>query len=205
LLAFTLPYAVVGLGLYGLSSAWAAMLGYQALMLAFLLRYPPADPGVSLTGEGGRALLPWLLAGLSLAVGLPLRFLWSWFVAGDELAATLAGWGLTPESWWLFALWLCLANPWLEQRYWRGVLGSPSSRPAATDAAFAGYHLLVVLPVLEPWWLPFVLAGLAAASWWWRQVIRLEGRFRLATWAHFLADLSVLVALGLVYGELGGG
>jgi hypothetical protein len=135
----------------------------------------------------------------SLAVGIPIRWLWTWFGDHADLVAALAGWGLTPSTFWPFALWLCLCNPWLEQRFWRGLLGSPSRHPQPTDAAFAGYHLLVVLPVVRWIWLPVVFLGLLTASWWWRQVIRLEGRYRGATIAHFLADASILVALGLLY------
>jgi hypothetical protein len=200
-LAAALPYAAVLAGLYLAHSAWAAMLGYQALMLAYVWRYRPPDPGVSGPRHRLDAWLPALMVVASVLVGLPIRLLWAWFGEHEDLTATLRGWGLTPATWWWFAAWLCLFNPWLEQRFWRGLLGSPSRRLAPTDAWFAGYHLLVVLPVLYWPWLPIVFAGLVAASWWWRQVIRLEGRYRLATIAHFLADASILVALGLVFGR----
>lgn len=198
-LAVGLPYLVVGASLYLAQSAWLAMLGYQALMLAFIWRFRPPEPGVQGPRDGLYRWLPGLMILGSILVGVPLRLLWTWLGDSAALAETLQGWGLTAQSWWLFALWLCLFNPWLEQHYWRGVLGSPSLRPAPTDAWFAGYHLLVVLPVAYGFWLPFVFGGLVLASWWWRQIIRVEGRFRGATLAHFLADLSILVALGLVY------
>lgn len=188
-------------GLYLARSAWLTMLGYQAVMLAYVWRYRPPDPGRSGPREG---LYRWLPAGMvlgSILVGLPIRFLFAGFGAGGDLVQAVQGWGLTPNAWWWFSLWLCLCNPWLEQRFWRGLLGSPSLRPQPTDAWFAGYHLLVVLPVLYWYWLPLVFIGLAVTSWWWRQVIRLEGRFRGATIAHFIADASILVALGLVYAQ----
>lgn len=201
-LAVGLAYGVVAGGLYVAHSAWVAMLAYQALMLAFVVYFRPADPGISGPRHGLHRWLPMAMVVSSLLVGIPLRLLWEWFVAGPELAAVLRGWGLTTANWWLFAAWLCLMNPWLEQRFWRGVLGSPDRRPRATDAWFAGYHLLVALPVLAWPWLVLMFAALATASWWWRQVIRLQGNFRGATIAHFLADASIMVALGLVYGEL---
>lgn len=200
-LAAGLPYLAVGAGLYLAHSAWLAMLGYQAVMLAYIWRFRPADPGVQGPRDGLYRWLPGLMVVGSILVGVPLRLLWPWFGESADLAAALAGWGLTPESWWPFALWLCLFNPWLEQHFWRGVLGSASPRPAPTDAWFAGYHLLVVVTVAYWYWLPLVFGGLVLASWWWRQVIRVEGRFRGATIAHFVADLSILVALGLVYNQ----
>ena len=72
------------------------------------------------------------------------------------VAALLAGWGLTFETWWLFTAWLGVANPWLEQRFWRGLLGSPSIWPRATDGWFAGYHLLVIVTAVAWYWLPVI-------------------------------------------------
>jgi hypothetical protein len=199
-----LPYIVVGFGLYVAHSALLAMLAYQAVMLAFVVRYRPTDPGRTGDRGGLYRWLPAALVALSVLVGVPLRLLWGWFTSGPALVAQLQDWGLTTANWWLFAAWLCLMNPWLEQRFWRGVLGSADHRPRATDAGFAGYHLLVVLPVVAWPWLAATFAALVAASWWWRQVIRLQGNFRGATIAHFLADASIMVALGLVYGDIAG-
>jgi hypothetical protein len=181
------------------------MLAYQAVLLAFLVRYRPADPGVS---GPYQHLYKWLAIGMgvgSIIVGVGLKLLWPWFGSGLDLAALLEGWGLNATTWWLFTAWLCVANPWLEQRFWRGLLGSPSIWPRATDGWFAGYHLLVIVTAVAWYWLPVVFVSLVASSWWWRQIIRMEGRFRVATLAHFAADASILVAIGLQYAEVTGG
>ncbi len=199
-----LPYLAVGLGLYGVHNAWVAMLGYQAVLLGFLLRYRPADPSVS---GPYQQYYRWLAGGMALGsvvVGVALKLLWPWFGSGLDLSALLQQWGLNAQTWWLFTAWLCVANPWLEQRFWRGLLGSPSTRPQPTDGWFAGYHLLVVFTAIPWYWLPLIFASLVGSSWWWRQIIRMEGRYRMATLAHFAADASILVAVGVQYVEMAG-
>lgn len=194
--AVLLPYAAVSAGLYLLHSAWAAMLGYQAGILLFLLIIRPphfeSNPG----REGPpRKLVAALLSACLLSGPLAVLL---WPIAerlpAGGLAAWLTGLGVTARAWPAFVAYMCLTTPWLEERYWRSWLGR-SGRPVfETPAWFAGYHLLVLMPILGPAWLGLVFASLASAGWGWQRLMRFRDGFHWAVFCHSVADLSVMLA-----------
>ena len=94
-------------------------------------------------------------------------------------------------------------NPVLEEWYWRGVLGSPSRMPTPNDAAFAGYHVLV-LAVFVPWpWALAVAVVLVGAAWLWRQLVARHGGLVIPVVTHAVADLSVIVTAELIVRGVG--
>ncbi len=48
------------------------------------------------------------------------------------------------SSWPLFIAYFSLVNPFFEEYFWRGVLGSNSKKLYIGDAAYAGYHILIL-------------------------------------------------------------
>jgi hypothetical protein len=190
-----LPYAAVPAGLFLLHSAWAAMLGYQLGILLFLAARPrllQLEPRVSrATNLWGAVMLAVCLLSGPLAV-----LLWPGAarLSGAGLAAWLSGEGIAPSAWPWFVASMCITTPWLEELYWRAWLGR-SVRPALeTSAWFAGYHLLVLMPVLRPAWLALAFFSLTSAGWAWQGLLRSRNGFRWAVFCHAAADISVMLA-----------
>ncbi len=196
--AVLLPYVAVAGGLFLLHRAWAAMLGYQLGMwlLIVIARAPKRDPGIR--AAPGRLVAATLVAGLA---GGPLAAaLWPWAarLPAGALAAWLAGLGIGPRAWPWFVAYLCLTTPLLEEHFWRAWLGR-SRRPALETAAwFAGYHLLVLMPVLRPAWLVLAFVSLALAGWTWQLLLRFRNGFLWAVFSHSIADVSVMLAAGWI-------
>ena len=146
-----------------------------------------------------RELLVWAgvtLALLSLAL-LVLPFLGEALEAG---APAMAAWGLDGWVGNLALLWYVLANPWIEEAFWRGALlsrrfqnlvGRNLSHGIAT-IGFVPYHLVVLHAMFGPsaWWLALpILIG--SATWvgitlWSGAVIVLKSGF-----------VAIIVALAL--------
>lgn len=187
------PYLAVGIGLYLLHSAWASILLYHAGILACL--------------AAGRRLSSWrgLLAGLNgpgLAVagtvcalaGPAAYLLWPWIhVPEYPLRDWLARYGLEGWSWITLLVYFSTVHPVLEEMHWR-TLSSAAARPSWMDAAFAGYHVLVLLLLLKGAWLLLVWAVLAAASWCWCRMAARFGGWAVPLLTHALADASVILA-----------
>jgi hypothetical protein len=83
--------------------------------------------------------------------------------------------------------------PWITEWYWRGVLGSESRLPVASDVAFAGYHAVVLVAFIPGYWAVLTAATLTGAAWLWRQLAARAGGLLVPVATHLLADLSVIV------------
>jgi membrane protease YdiL (CAAX protease family) len=193
LAAPALPYVAVLVGLYALSSAWAAIAIYHAGIVAIWLAAGRApSPRTLFAGLRARAAIP--LVAAALAVGPILWLVWPRVALDPDLAAVLARFGLAGGSLAAFAIYSAIANPLLEELLWRGLLGDPAARPSPYDALFAGYHLLV-LALVVAW--PFALAAavaLALAAWIWRLATDRCGGLAAPWLSHLAADLAVIAA-----------
>ena len=136
-----------------------------------------------------------LLAGI--LSGVALYLLWPLLGTPRDLGASLAGLGLNPLSWLPFILYFSLVNPWLEELYWRGWLGSLSPSLLARDIWFGGYHVLVLAPYVAWQWLALPLLSLSAAGWFWRQIARRKDSLLAGVLFHLAADAAILVAIYL--------
>lgn len=200
--ATLLPYISVSIGLYVLNNAWAAMAGYLLGMTIFLALLRPPLRRADRTLDGPTK---WQLAGMIAACllsGPAVCLLWprlARFPAG-ELAAALAGWGLSAQAWPLFAACMVLATPVLEEIYWRAWLGRAGRPEMEAPFWFAGYHLLVLFPLLRPEWLVAPFAALVLAGWWWGRLLRYRRGLAWAVLCHLAADASVLLATGWLMG-----
>ncbi len=193
--AVLLPYGAVLIGLYLAESAWVALFGYHIGIL-FALVWGADDGWRRLALRGWRAAHAplWILPCLLTA---PLLILmWPIVARNDvELAATLTGLGLGGSRWWIFMIYYATVHPILEELLWRGLIGpTPAARPAWTDAAFALYHLLVLVRFLAwPWLVPIALI-LTAAAWGWRTCRWRYDGLLVAIVLHGAADAAVVVA-----------
>jgi hypothetical protein len=192
LLLYLLPYAAVIAGLYIFHNAWITLLGYHAaIVLALVLaRHNPLEGKNRFTHTNG--LFPLTLAACLLA-GPATVWLWPWLSTAD-LPAQLSTWGLTARVWPWFVAYLCLVNPFMEEAYWRSWLDQPD-RPGLEPAAwFAGYHLLVLAPVLRAGWLIPVFLVMSLTGWIWQKLYRRDGFWPVAL-CHLAGDVSILLAV----------
>jgi hypothetical protein len=194
LAAPAVPYASVLLGLYALGNAWVAVLGYHvgiAVVLTLARAWPSARS--LLRGFCARSVLllapVFLLAGPAIYLAWPLAHLES-----VELGSALSDLGLDSSALVFFA-WYSVANPWIEELYWRGFLGSDRAAPVLADVLFGGYHVLV-LWLLVDW--PFAVAAgvvLAATGWLWRMLVRRCGGLLVPALTHLVADAAIVAAI----------
>ena len=193
-LAPLVPYVTVGIGLHLLHSGWAAILGYHAGMCLFMW----AGGGF----RGSRRLArgwAWKegLACTAFCATAGAVILLLWPLVGDParpLAARLATLGLEGASWWAFAAYYVLVNPFLEEAYWRGWLASDARLPAPSDALFAGYHAVVLVLFVDWPWVAFAFACLLFPAWLWRRLSLRCGGLAIPAVSHLVADVSVIVA-----------
>jgi membrane protease YdiL (CAAX protease family) len=189
-----MPYFTVWLGLYVLKNAWAAVLGYHiGIILLVTLAGAWTSPREFRTTT---PLWKVLFFGLTGCVaGISVYFLWPFIHVSPQLTEALIEWGLTPRVWPIFILYSALVNPWLEEIYWRGWLGSAARLPSVHDAFFAGFHLVILAPFFPPIWLAVTFLVLAFSGWLWRQVIRTEKSMLASSLFHMAADVSILLVV----------
>jgi uncharacterized protein len=196
-LAPLVPYIAVSLGLFVAHSAWAALIGYHLLMAAFLT-FSGAWPE-QLRKFRSAGSLRWIVLAIVIGVsgGIGLYWLWPVFGIIPSLGKELLPLGLNPVSWPFFILYFSLVNPWLEEIFWRGWLGSESRSPKPADLFFAGFHLLV-LATYVPWpSMLFALLVLSGVGWFWRQVTRREQSLLPSSLSHLDADAAILIVIYL--------
>ncbi len=188
-----IPYIAILVGLSWAQRAWVALLGFHAGMLVILWIERPAIPIGRLFHLGNN--LPMLAACVILggSGGALLYFLWPFLGNLQSLPAYLASLGLTSATWPAFIAYFSLVNPWLEEYFWRGYLGSPSKSLTRIDLFFAGYHLLVLYRIIGMGWLVLTAVVLTLAAWLWRQTVRASGGLLIACLSHLAADCSVLL------------
>ena len=189
-----LPYLAVVLGLFVAHNAWLAMMAYHAgmmILLAVASAWPQARRLGALAPGWWSMLM--FLSGIGSGIGLGL--LWPWLGIDSRLGARLTVWGLTAGTWLPFITYFSLVNPWLEELYWRGWLGSMSRRPVPSDLWFGGYHVLILAPFVGWPWLSLVWLSLSGASWLWRQIVRRDGSLITTFLFHLGADASIAIAI----------
>lgn len=194
-----LPYAAVAVGLHLWHSALLAVGLYHGVLVCALLAHPHRPPLRSLsTGWNAASALPLIVAVALIAPLTPL--LWPIAVpTGLALEDALAALGLA-ELAVPFAAYSLIANPALEELFWRGLLADPRPGPAPVDLLFAGYHALVLMLFLPGLWVLLAVTALAAASWIWRRTAASSGGLAIPWLTHLAADLAVVIGVALTVG-----
>lgn len=194
LASLLMPYLTVAFGLYVCRNAWVAVIGYHIGILLFLSQAGVKNAAHHFRSSAsiGRAML-FGLGGLF--AGAALYLLWPVLHFSPQLPSVLLDWGLNPQSWPWFIAYSALVNPWLEEAYWRHGQGSAARHPILSDAAFAGFHLVILAPFLVLPWLLVVFLVLSFAGWFWRQVTRIEASLLAAALFHMAADVSILLVI----------
>lgn len=184
-----LPYIGTVAGVYMLDQGLVAVGIYHLGIVAAWLwcRFPVrvvfrGMQGPVLIGMGILCLLTWPL----------LWVLWPYMaLPGVELAGLLSDWGLTGYTAWVFVLYSVTIHPVLEETFWRGMLPDH----VLGDALFAGFHLVVLAPLIHALWLPVVFVTLLAASGIWRYLARETKGLLVPILTHAVADLGVVLAV----------
>ena len=193
-IAPTLAYLAVGLGTFVFHSAWGALLGFHAAIIVSLLITKPTVPKkILLTNNNPKWIfLSVLLCGAS---GMALYFLWDIFGFASDLSGQVASLGLNASNWPVFIAYFALVNPWIEEYFWRGWLGSESKSLHTSDFLYAGFHGLILVNKVVTGSIVFGLSVLVVAGWFWRQVAREDGGLLAPVIGHMAADLTILVAV----------
>lgn len=194
IIAAAVPYAAVGLGMYIWHNAWLTILLYHAGIIGFAL-----SEGRSvfprLRWHVNKALLIGGMLFCSLA-GVLIYFLWPWIQShAGILPEWMAHYGLTGRAWLLFIPYFSVVHPLLEEVHWRALAPAGANRFVWADFVFAGYHVLVLLLLINWVWLILVFAGLASVSFGWRVISDRDGHLLVPVLTHAVADCSVLIGV----------
>lgn len=193
-IAPSLAYLAVGLGLLFFHSAWGALLGFHAAILGSLVVARPNIPLKLLLRNNNFKWIPIsvLLCGAS---GIALYFLWDIFGFASDFSAQVASLGLNASNWPVFIAYFALANPFMEEYFWRGWLGSKTKSLHTSDFVYAGFHALIMIGRVRTGSIIFGLGVLVLAGWFWRQIAREDGGLLATVLGHMTADLTILTAV----------
>ena len=188
------PYLAVWAGLFLFENAWMTLVGFHVSILLTLLFLRPNLPVNILF----KSKFPkWILVSVLICStsGIGLYFLWDLFGIASDLSIQLKNLGLNSSSWPIFITYFVLVNPFVEEYFWRGVLGSDIKQLYFMDAIFAGYHTLILWGRVHPLSILFTFAVLISAGWLWRQIAREDGGLLAAVLGHMAADFSILMTI----------
>jgi hypothetical protein len=189
-----LLYLAVWAGLFVIKSAWLTLIGFHA---AILLMLAVIRPNIPINFLFKSKSPKWILISVLFCStsGIGLYFLWNVFGVAHNLPMQLQAIGLNSSSWIPFIAYFSLVNPWMEEYFWRGVLGSDTNKITGMDAVFAGYHVLVLWGRVHPLSILFAVIILTSAGWLWRQFSREDEGLLAAVLGHMIADFSILITI----------
>ncbi len=188
-----MAYLAVGLGLW-FHSAWGALLGFHAAIILSLLVAKPKIP-ISILLKSTN--LKWILLSVPLcgSSGISLYFLWDKFGFVNDLSAQVKSLGLTSSTWIPFIAYFALVNPWIEEYFWRGYLGSETKSLHRSDFLYSGFHALVMIGKVRMGSILFGLSMLVLSGWFWRQIARQDHGLLAPVLGHMVADFTILMAV----------
>lgn len=193
-LAPIFPYLAVWAGLFFFKSAWAALLGFHlaiGLTISLLRSAMPID--VLFKSKSSKWKLFSVLFCSTSGVGL--YFLWNVFGVAQDLPMQLLTLGLNSKSWFPFIVYFSLVNPFVEEYFWRGVLGTATKNLYIGDLIFAGYHVMILWGRVNPYAILFAVIILVSAGWLWRQMFREDHGLLAAVLGHMAADFTILLTI----------
>jgi len=193
-IAPTLAYLAVSLGLFVFHSAWGALLGFHAAIIGSLLIARPKIPISVLfkTTNKKWIALSVLVCGSS---GVALFFLWDVFGVASDLPMQVEKLGLNSRTWIPFIAYFAFVNPFIEEYFWRGYLGSQTENLHPVDFVYSGFHALILIGRVHAASIVFAVMVLALAGWFWRQIARVDGGLLAPVLGHMAADLTILTVI----------
>lgn len=192
ILASFIPYLAVWVGMILFRSAWLALGLYHAGIIAFLWYRRPIELPTRIRSGFGLPLLIPTAAACALAAPI-IYVLWPWLNRPEvPLRTWLNSYGLSGTAWTLFIPYFSIIHPILEEAHWRTLTDKPDRLLCWRDAAFAGYHLLVLGTLVRLPWLSLVFSALVIASSFWRWTAQRFGGYGLSIATHAIADAAVL-------------
>ena len=189
-----IPYITVGIGMFVLHNAWAAMMSYH-LCLTVILAFEKQFSSLSKIVNKRNNVILIIMLVIGGVSGVFLYLLWPVLSIPEGINRELQDIGLNASSWPYFIAYFILVNPWLEELFWRDYLSSDTKRVTVNDFLFSGYHILVLAGKLHPVWLVAVFLVIAAAGWFWRQANTRNGSILASVVSHIAADCSVILAI----------
>jgi membrane protease YdiL (CAAX protease family) len=189
-----LAYLAVGVGLFVFHSAWGALLGFHVAIIFSLLI---AKPDIPLSIFFKSKNIKWIFLNILLcgSSGAALYFLWDIFGFANDLAEQVKALGLNTSNWPVFITHFALINPWIEEYFWRGYLGSKTKSLHTSDFLYAGYHALILVSKIQTGSIVFGLCVLVLAGWFWRQIAREDNGLLAPVLGHMAADFAILMAV----------
>jgi len=189
-----LLYLAVWAGLFLFKSAWLTLIGFHvAILLALAVIRPDIPINILFKSKSPQWILKSVLFCSTSGIGLYL--LWDVFGVANDLPVQLQSIGLNSSSWFAFIAYFALVNPWAEEYFWRGVLGSGAKKLTVMDVVFAGYHALVLWGRVHPLSILFAVIILTSAGWFWRQSSREDEGLLSSVLGHMVADFSILIII----------
>jgi hypothetical protein len=195
-LAPILPYLAVAIGLFRVQNAFFTLLGFHfAILLSLLLAGCSIPIKVLFKSNNPRwVVLSILLCG---SIGISLYFFWSYFGIAGDLPADIESYDLRRSTWPLFITYFVLVNPWIEEYFWRGYLGSSTRGLYPSDFLYAGFHAMILMNIMQIGAIIYSLVTLVLAGWFWRQLARIDGGLLAPVLGHMAADFTILLAVYL--------
>ncbi len=189
-----LAYLAVGIGLFVFHSAWGALLGFHLAIIASLL---VARPNIPITLLLKNNNIKWILLSILLcgSSGVTLYFFWDSFGFANDLSQQIASLGLNASNWLIFIAYFASINPFVEEYFWRGYLGSESKSLHHSDFLYAGFHALILFGKVQAFSIVYALILLILAGWFWRQVFRADKGLLAPVLGHMAADLTILITV----------
>ena len=194
LLTPILPYLAIWAGLFIFKNAWVALVGFHIAILLALVVIRPNTPVSNLF----KSKYPkWILFSVLFCStsGIGLFLLWDMFGIVPDLPAQLRSVGLNSSTWLGFIAYFSLVNPFIEEYFWRGVLGNDTKNLHIVDFVYAGYHALILWNRVHPLSILFAVAILISAGWLWRQISRLDEGLFAVVLGHAVADFLILMVI----------
>jgi len=195
LISAFVPYVSVLIGLYIFRNAWISIGLYHLGMTAFLMT-DTRGASLKTACSGWNPAAAVFGIALSVMIFPVIWFFWKYMELGSiPLNAVLANLGLQGTSWLFFMIYFSTVQPVLEELFWRGYLGCGGLRGLWTDAAFAGYHILVLAQFFKVPWLVIAFAILTMVAFIWRSMTSKLKGLRVPILSHIAADISIIVAI----------
>ncbi len=189
-------YLAVGLGLFLFRNAWSALLGFHfAIILSLLIAKPNLPIKILCTSSSIKCILVSIL--LCAGSGIILYFFWDKFGVADDVSTHVEALGLNQSNWLVFIAYFTLSNPWIEEYFWRGYLGSTTTNFYISDFLYSGFHGLILTNKVPMDMVMYSMAILVVAGWFWRQIARENHGLLASVLGHMAADLSILLAVFL--------